>query len=45
MDLVRLNGELGLVVIRLRDEGRSWSEVKAVIEAKIKSALDSSAPQ
>ena len=40
MDLVRLHRELGLMVIQLRDEGRPWSQVKAVIEARIKSALD-----
>jgi hypothetical protein len=45
MDLVRLRRELGLVVIQLRDAGRPWSEVKAVIEAKINSAFDDAAPQ
>jgi len=40
MDLVRLHRELGLLVIQLRDAGRPWSQVKAVIEARIKSALD-----
>ena len=39
MDLVRLHRELGLLVIRLRDAGRPWSEIKAVIEARIKSAV------
>ena len=40
MDLVRLHRALGLLVIQLRDAGRPWSQVKAVIEARIKSALD-----
>ena len=40
MDLVRLHRELGLLVIQLRDAGRLWSEVKTLIEAKIRSALD-----
>ena len=39
MDLVRLHRELGLLVIQLRDAGRPWSEIKAVIEARNKSAV------
>ena len=40
MDLVRLHRELGLLVIQLRDAGRPWSQVKAMIEAKVRSVLD-----
>jgi hypothetical protein len=35
MDLVRQNPELGLLVIQLREAGRSWLFVKTEIEAKI----------
>jgi hypothetical protein len=45
MDLVRLRRELGLLVIQMRNAGRPWSQVKAVIDAEIKSALDDAAPQ
>jgi hypothetical protein len=35
MELVRQNPELGLLVIRLREAGRSWLVVKTELEAKI----------
>lgn len=35
MDLVRKNPELGLLVIQLREAGRSWLAVKTEIEGKI----------
>ena len=38
MDLVRQNPELGLLVIQLREAGRSWLVVKTEIEAKINGA-------
>ncbi len=41
MELVRQNPELGLLVIRLREAGRSWPDVKHAIEAKIDSARQS----
>jgi hypothetical protein len=36
MDLVRDNSVLSRWVIQLRDQCRSWRDVRAVIEAKIK---------
>ena len=38
MDLVRKAPELNLLVIRLREEGHSWPDVKAAVEAKTKPA-------
>jgi hypothetical protein len=35
MELVRQNPELGLLVIQLREAGRSWLVVKTELEAKI----------
>ena len=37
MELVRQKPELGLLVIRLREAGRSWPDVKTEVEAKINS--------
>ena len=34
MDLVRKHPELSLLVVQLREAGRSWPDVKAAIEAK-----------
>ena len=41
MDLVRKNPELSLMVVQLREAGRSWPDVKAAIEAKTKAAKKS----
>ncbi len=38
MELVRKDPALGLLVIRLREAGRSWPDVKASVEARVKSA-------
>ena len=38
MDIARKNPELSLMVIQLHDAGRSWSDVKATVEAKTKPA-------
>ena len=38
MDLVRKDPELSLMVIQLHEEGRSWPDVKAAVEAKTKPA-------
>ena len=35
MELVRTNSALSLLVVQLRDAGKSWREVKAEIEAEI----------
>jgi hypothetical protein len=35
MELVRTNSVLSLLVVQLRDAGKSWREVKAEIEAEI----------
>ena len=35
MELVRSNSVLSLLVVRLREAGKSWREVKAEIEAEI----------
>jgi hypothetical protein len=35
MELVRSNSVLSLLVVQLRDAGKSWREVKAEIEAEI----------
>ena len=35
MELVRSNSVLSLVVVQLRDAGKSWREVKAEIAAEI----------
>jgi hypothetical protein len=39
MDIARENPELSLMVIQLHDAGRSWSDVKAAVEAKTKPAF------
>jgi len=36
MELVRKDHALSLFVIRLREAGRSWPDVKAAVEAKTK---------
>ena len=36
MNLVRGNPELSLLVVRLHEAGRSWPDVKAAAEAKLK---------
>ena len=36
MELVREDHALSLFVIRLREAGRSWPNVKAAVEARIK---------
>jgi hypothetical protein len=36
MDLVRDNSVLSFLVVQLRDQCRSWRDVQAAIEAKIK---------
>jgi hypothetical protein len=36
MELVRKDPALSLFVIRLREAGRSWPDVKAAVEAKTK---------
>jgi len=41
MDLVRKNPELSLLVVQLHEAGRSWSDVKAAVEAKTKPAKKS----
>ena len=41
MELVRQNPKLSLLVIQLREAGRSWSDVKAGIEAEVKPATHS----
>jgi hypothetical protein len=33
MELVRQNTELSLLVVQLREAGRSWPDVKAAVEA------------
>ena len=38
MELVRQSSKLGLLVIQLRENGRSWSFIKARIEAQTKPA-------
>ena len=38
MDLVRKNPELSLLVVQLHEAGRSWPDVKAAVEAKLKPA-------
>jgi hypothetical protein len=38
MDLVRENPELSLLVVQLHEAGRSWPDVKAAVEAKLKPA-------
>jgi hypothetical protein len=35
MDLVRRSSELSLLVVQLREAGKSWRDVKAAIEAEI----------
>jgi hypothetical protein len=35
MELVRSNSVLSLLVVQLRDAGKSWREVKAAVEAEI----------
>jgi hypothetical protein len=35
MDLVRSDSDLSLLVIKLREAGKSWRQVKAAIEAEI----------
>jgi hypothetical protein len=35
MELVRTNSLLSLLVVQLREAGKSWREVKAEIEAEI----------
>jgi hypothetical protein len=35
MELVRTDSVLSLLVVQLRDAGKSWREVKAAIEAEI----------
>jgi hypothetical protein len=35
MELVRTNSVLSLLVVQLREAGKSWREVKAEIEAEI----------
>jgi hypothetical protein len=42
MDLVRENGELSLMAFKLHEAGRSWPDVKAAVEAKMKTAKRSS---
>ena len=37
MELVRKNPELSFLVVQLHEEGRSWPDVKAAVEAKTKS--------
>jgi hypothetical protein len=41
MELVRENPELSLLVFRLHEEGHSWPDVKAAVEAKTKPAKKS----
>ncbi len=36
MELVRQNPKLGLLVIQLREAGRSWPDIEARIEAETK---------
>jgi hypothetical protein len=36
MDLVREKPELSLLVVQLHEAGRSWPDVKAAVEAKLK---------
>jgi hypothetical protein len=38
MELVRKDAVLSLLVVQLREAGRSWAEVKAAVEAKSKRA-------
>ena len=38
MELVRKNPELSFLVVQLHEAGRSWPDVKATVEARIKSA-------
>ncbi len=38
MELVRKSPELSRLVVQLRDQGQSWRDVQAAIEAKVKSA-------
>ena len=35
MELVRNNSDLSLLVVQLREAGKSWRDVKAAIEAEI----------
>jgi hypothetical protein len=35
MELVRANSELSHLVLRLRESGLSWREVRAVVQAEI----------
>jgi hypothetical protein len=35
MELVRTNSVLSLLVVRLREAGKSWREVKAAIETEV----------
>jgi len=39
MELARQNHKIGLLVIQLREAGRSWCDVKARIEAEKKAAV------
>jgi hypothetical protein len=41
MELVRTNSALSRQVVRLRDAGKSWRQVKAEIEAEISSRAPS----
>jgi hypothetical protein len=41
MELVRSNSVLSLLVVQLRDAGKSWREVKAAVEAEISSRVPS----
>ena len=38
MDLVRKHPELSLLVVQLHEAGRSWPDVKAAVQAKLKPA-------
>jgi hypothetical protein len=41
MELVRTNSVLSLLVVQLREAGKSWREVKAEIEAEISCRVSS----
>jgi hypothetical protein len=41
MELVRSNSVLSLLVVQLRDAGKSWRAVKATVEAEISSRVPS----
>jgi hypothetical protein len=41
MDLVREKPELSLLVVQLHEAGRSWPDVKAAIETRMKPATRS----